>query len=254
MQMRKIATASFSLLLLASSPGGKWIDNEDWRNRSWSEDSVIVRSFGETSVRVDSASGGFNVEALAVSLPLSGSSLLLLAERGLASQFGSAERLEIPQITLDAAWQTSPLDPAIAELEHNDWAAQLRSIGMSPERLLHAYRLRTKPYNRMPSRHGSSVATVIIIDGSGIGDAPCSLLVLYRTDRVSQWGWRSVHEPFSFGYKRREIDVMTNTEMNFLSRFLAGVDRRRIKALPYARSWYQSVVVWKDFRDMCRAG
>jgi len=252
--MRKIATVCVSLLLLSGLPVERWIDNEDWWNRSSGEDSVIVSHYGEAPVRVESASGGFNVEALAVTVPLAASALDLSVERALASPFGLAERLEMSQITLNAAWQTSPLEPVIAEMERNDWASRLRSIGVQPERSFHAYRLRTRPYNRLPSRHGSSVATVIIINGAGLGNVPCSLLVLYRTDRVSQWGWRSIHELFSFGYKNREIDVVTNTEMGIVAQALGGVDHRRIKALPYARSWYQSVEVWKDFWNGCHAG
>jgi hypothetical protein len=243
--------------LAAGSPlaAGRWIDVHDWKDRTGDHDSVLLDRFKEEPVpgRFATTGEAFEAEALALPLPVAGDAAERAVKDLLGNRLDPLGELHAMDATLSAAWQSSPvLSEAVRDMDAKAWATELRSFGLDPDRPFAGTRLQTRSYNLFPSRQGSSTATFLIADGGGLFGRRCSLLVVYRTDRAKQWGWHSLHEPLSFGYTQRVMDLVTSGELAWIAtlaqRLGATSPARR---LPYASTWYDSVELWRDLRRSC---
>jgi hypothetical protein len=261
MSMRKIYQVIVLLAGVAASPEyarSGWIDHQNWSER-WgaSRDSYLVTHFGESPVRSTFRGGSepFTAEGEAVIFPGTttpevSSALLQALTPKLAVQTAETRT----DVSLESAWlDTQGVADRVSRQEHESWRSTLKTLAVRLQPLK-ALRLSAGPYNRVPKRNGYSVATFLLFDGKDLFGSSCTLLVAYRTDRVRQWGWRSIHDPFSFGYEPRTIDIITSTETAFIKRTgqLLGRDMAEL-SFPYARTWYSDPELWRTLKFACQA-
>ena len=233
-----------------------WVDHQDWFKR-WgvSHDSYLVTHFEESPIRATfrHVPQQFTAEGIAV-----------IYQHATMEEVSSALQKELPpnlaiqvtetksDVSLDRAWDYEGVEDGIVKQNHERWKKDLGSLGIRL-RPLRAIRLSTKPYHIVPARSGNSIATFLLFDGNELFGNPCTLLVVYRTDRVRQWGWKSIHDVFSFGHEIRTIDIITNTETAIVGKVGHFLGRgAAVFSFPYAQDWYADVDLWRDFRSACQ--
>lgn len=253
---KTLATAALVFSVANAVQAGKWLDDQNWSGRGALDDSVIVSRMHESPVvgRFGSTGETFDAQAIAVALPISSDAVLREVQTKAQKRFKDAHLAIYNDATLVSAWTTSTLaSDAVITFERRDWSSRLTSLGIDINAAFLGYRLRSKPYNRVPERQGYSTLTVLLLDGTGLMSEKCTLLVLYRTDRAKQWGLLSIHDPFSFRYSERVIDVVTTGEYGIVQQIAESIPgSSKILKLSDASGWYEDYEVWSLFRNTCK--
>ena len=258
MSMLKIGQVIVLLICITASQGRAesegWIDHQAWSER-WgvSHDSYIVKYFSESSVRSSFKEGGqgYTAEGLAVIFPEATMAEVSSALQHLAPELAIRATEIKSDVSLDRAWYDSGLETDMARRDHDGWRSSLGELGVRLHPL-RAMRLNTRRYHAVANRNGYSVGTFLLFDGSDLFGSPCALLIVYRTDRAREWGWKSIHNPFSFGYEARTIDIVTNQEVALVDKLRRLLKRDAVVLpFPYARAWFTEQDLWRDLKSAC---
>lgn len=89
-------------------------------------------------------------------------------------------------------------------------------------------RIQSKPFNLLPSRSTSSIASFHVLNAAEMFGLPGSIVIVYRHDRAKEWGWHNLHDPFSFGYKLRVERQYTSREQDLVESVSKAVDSPHI--------------------------
>jgi hypothetical protein len=257
MSMLKIRQVIVLLTCITASQGRAesegWIDHQAWSER-WgvSHDSYIVKHFSEFPVRSSLKGGqGYTAEGLAVIFPAATMAEVSSALQHLGPELAIRTTETRSDVSLDRAWDDSGLEADMARRDHENWRSSLGELGVRLHPL-RAMRLNTQKYHAVASRNGYSVGTFLLFDGSDLFGSSCTLLIVYRTDRAWEWGWKNTHNLFSFGYEARTIDIVTNKEVTLVEKLRRLLKRDAVVfPFPYAHAWFTNPDLWRDLKSAC---
>jgi hypothetical protein len=232
-----------------------WIDDEDFFTESTAAGgSYIAQYFKETRFEDKFPATGhvFEAQALAIALPVDFASVLSSLTKTLTNGMGIASVTRRDDVNLAKAWDPWIDDDNIVQVEAKaKWERDLSNSGVGTE-FLTAARVESNRYNRLSNRNGFSRATFLIFDGKKVYGKSCTVMVIYRTDHVEQWGFQSIHNPFSFDYEVRLFHLVTNTESAILESLTnnAGV-KYSPTLIPFASSWFSDANLWITLGKQC---
>lgn len=243
---------AFFLAFSINAYAGTWVDNETWSNRSYSAgDSYIAKQLQEARFTglYPLTNETYWATGLAFIIPDAFLHVLEGVERKLARSGGIEVSVKQDDVSLVAAWEYNPARRSgWVESEIAEWRQKLSAMKINTEQL-RAARLTTKPYNRLANREAYSQAKFLVFDGETLFGVPCTLVVTYRTDHAKQWGFRNMHDLFSFGYEMRLIDTVTDTEFKMLS----GIGfNNKPELLPDISIWYTDSELWRALKQKCQ--
>lgn len=107
-----------------------------------------------------------------------------------------------------------PAHKSLLDRERREWKKHLgkmASFGFAVDGLK-LTKIESKPYNRFPKRQANSTAFYYIVNAQSLFGARGTVIMLMRLDKAKVWGFRSVHDPFSFGYRFNRRFFVTRTE------------------------------------------
>jgi hypothetical protein len=135
------------------------------------------------------------------------------------------------------------------EREYQDALSKLGPLGMTFGDVGKT-EIITERYNYLSNREGWSVLNVEIYDGADVLSVPSTILLVSRMDSAKEWGFSSGHNPFSFGFDRRERRFVTSGEYEFI----AGVAKEANAPMFGAPIWGQRplfsyIPVWQEVHE-----
>lgn len=115
-------------------------------------------------------------------------------------------------------------------------------------------RIVTKRYNVIKSGDGYTKTTIRIINGKDIFNLDSTIVLIKRVDSAKQWGWHNAHNPFSFGYKRREYSYITETELNVINEIEDILKANSCQdTLPDSLPIFAYFETWKNMQNCIKA-
>lgn len=138
-----------------------------------------------------------------------------LLSRRLSKTLGGASTLKISGSSLqgivDSALPESRSE-YVRRLDADNQRPALQALAKEGFRVdsVEEVRIVSKKFNALDRRDASSTHVAHVVDAAGFLDRRGTVVILYRLDRETRWGWSNVHDLFSFGRHKvltRLVDV-----------------------------------------------
>ena len=147
-----------------------------------------------------------------------------------ATRFGESQYVDLDSFDLSADLKLVPAGNEDTSARAPASGGQLASRGKrgAAGNGIAGARLKTKPYNGVPSRKGWSELHMMVLDGASVLGRDSTLVVLSRYDSAEEWGTGKSGSLFNFGRHRTVKSYVTSTEFALMERL------RKLYSTPFS--------------------